>query len=132
MLLNKNYIPMRELQCHVQGELKFCKLIHWCSFLCRSTQRWNYNDTVKDLEFQSNTTSPALKTGLELEKHAAKIYTHSVFNEVQQENSKSMRHCYITNVDVDDQTNVYTVTHLNDHSDYVNNFQVFLRFFYLH
>jgi hypothetical protein len=76
------------------------------------------------LEFKSNTTTPDFKTGLEIERHAAKLYTQSVFKDVQKEIAKCIMYCYITNVDLDDQTKVYTVSHMDHSSVFVNEFYV--------
>ncbi|KAC9372037.1 hypothetical protein E3N88_45944 [Mikania micrantha] len=76
------------------------------------------------VEFKSNTTTCSFKTGLDLEVHVAKIYTQSIFKDVQKEIYKGMINCFFTNVDVVDNFKVYTVSHMDNRCDFVNHFKV--------
>ncbi|KAD7117304.1 hypothetical protein E3N88_04572 [Mikania micrantha] len=80
-----------------------------------------YNQRVVD--FKSKSTTCVFKTGLELEVHAAKIYTQTIFKDVQKDIYKCMINCVITNFDVDN-FKVYTVSHMDNRSDFVNHFKV--------
>jgi hypothetical protein len=97
-------------------------LVHFFMSFDTAIDQQRYNQRM--LEFKTNTTTPDFKTGLEIERHAAQLYTQSVFNDVQKEIRKSMMFCYITNVDVDDQTKVFTVSHMDHRSEFVNEFYV--------
>ncbi|KAD6454486.1 hypothetical protein E3N88_09192 [Mikania micrantha] len=81
-----------------------------------------YNQRVVD--FKSKSTTCVFKTRLELEVHAAKIYTQTIFKDVQKDIYKCMINCFITNVDVVDNFKVYTVSHMDNRSDFVNHFKV--------
>ncbi|KAD7117282.1 hypothetical protein E3N88_04550 [Mikania micrantha] len=81
-----------------------------------------YNQRV--VEFKSNTTTCLFKTGLDLEVHAAKIYTQTIFKDVQKEIYKGMINCFINNVDVVDNFKVYTISHMDNRCDFVNQFKV--------
>ncbi|KAD3066610.1 hypothetical protein E3N88_34490 [Mikania micrantha] len=81
-----------------------------------------YNQRVVD--FKSRSTTCVFRTGLELEVHASKIYTQTIFKDVQKEIYKCMINCFITNVDVVDNFKVFTVSHMDNRSDFVNHFKV--------
>ncbi|KAD6454226.1 hypothetical protein E3N88_08932 [Mikania micrantha] len=81
-------------------------------------------DNQRVVEFKSNTTTCLFKTGLDLEVHSAKIYTQTIFKDVQKEIYKGMMNCFINNFDVVDNFKVYTISHMDNRCDFVNQFKV--------
>ncbi|KAD2394131.1 hypothetical protein E3N88_41108 [Mikania micrantha] len=81
-----------------------------------------YNQRI--LEFQTSNSRRDLRCGLDIEAHAYEIYTHYVFKDVQKEIFKGMMNCFISNVDVVDQSKVFTISHMDHNMDFVNKFKV--------
>jgi hypothetical protein len=87
-----------------------------------SLDNQRYNQRIE--EFKSNTCTPDLKTGFEIELHASRVYTRTIFSEVQKEILKGMFNCFINNVDIDDHSKVFTISHMDRKGEYVNEFEV--------
>ncbi|KAD5960772.1 hypothetical protein E3N88_12244 [Mikania micrantha] len=92
--------------------------------MCFDTAIDNQRYNQRVVEFKSKSTTCSFKIGLHLEVHAAKIYTQTIFKDVQKEIYNCMINCFITNVDVVDNFKVYTVSQMDNRSDFVNHFKV--------
>ncbi|KAL8226474.1 hypothetical protein R6Q57_016306 [Mikania cordata] len=92
--------------------------------MCFDTAIDNQRYNQRVVEFKSNTTNCLFKTGLDLEFHVAKIYTQTIFKDVQKEIYKCMMNCFINNVDVVDNFKVYTISHMDNRCDFVIQFNI--------
>ncbi|KAD6796032.1 hypothetical protein E3N88_06928 [Mikania micrantha] len=92
--------------------------------MCFDTAIDNQTYNQRVVEFKSNTTTCSFKIGLDLDVHAAKIYTQTIFKDVQKEIYKGIINCFITNVNVVDNLKVYTISHKDNRCNFVNQFKV--------
>ncbi|KAI7738576.1 hypothetical protein M8C21_000885, partial [Ambrosia artemisiifolia] len=91
-----------------------------CFDTTMDTQR--YNQRVA--EFNTDYRVPEFKTSLAIEKHCAKVYSQTIFNEVRKEIQKGLLLCVITKHAEVHGVKEYTVTHIDKNSDVVNDFTV--------
>ncbi|KAK9049193.1 hypothetical protein SSX86_031840 [Deinandra increscens subsp. villosa] len=75
---------------------------------------WQRNNQRK-MEFDTNTTTPEIHTPLPIERHAASVYTSSVFKKVQKEIEMSVFYCPVGDTRTVGDTKIYTVSHYNKH-----------------
>ncbi|KAK9063004.1 hypothetical protein SSX86_016874 [Deinandra increscens subsp. villosa] len=83
-------------------------------------QRYNQ----RKMEFDTNMTTPVLRTPSPIEKHASTLYTLSIFKEVQKEIDRSVNYCSIGETRILGDTKIYTVAHTNKQFKHVNQFEV--------
>ncbi|XP_042009722.1 protein FAR1-RELATED SEQUENCE 4-like [Salvia splendens] len=62
------------------------------------------------LDFSDATKVPILSTELLFEKHAADMYTDRIFQQVQDEIVEAHRRCRMTHFEMEDNTEIYTIT----------------------
>ncbi|KAK1431990.1 hypothetical protein QVD17_08836 [Tagetes erecta] len=65
----------------------------------------------RKLEFTTMTTNPSLRTLLPIEKHAAEVYTRSIFEEVQKEIHKSVWWCSVATCHQVEDVKNYVASH---------------------
>ena len=65
------------------------------------------------LDFSDATKVPIMSTELLFEKHAAAMYTDRIFQQVQDEIVEAHRRCRMTHFEMEDNTEIYTITDSN-------------------
>ncbi|KAK9065017.1 hypothetical protein SSX86_016400 [Deinandra increscens subsp. villosa] len=84
---------------------------------------WQRNNQRK-MEFETNTTTPELHTPLPIERHAAAVYTSSLFKKVQKEIKFSLFYCPVGDTRTVGDTKIYIVSHNNKNFVTVNRYEV--------
>ncbi|KAK9063915.1 hypothetical protein SSX86_017787 [Deinandra increscens subsp. villosa] len=84
---------------------------------------WQRNNQRK-MEFETNTTTPELRTPLPIERHAAAVYTSSLFKKVQKEIKFSLFYFPVGDTRTVGDTKIYTVSHNNKNFVTVNRYEV--------
>lgn len=87
-----------------------------------SIDRQRYEQRV--IEYQTDSTTPLLRTHLDIEKHASLVYTRTIFNEVQKEMCKSVTSCMIGRPDVIDGFEDFIVYQIDTSSHIVGEYKV--------
>lgn len=80
----------------------------------------------RQLEFATMTTNPSLRTLLPIEKHAAEVFTRTIFEEVQKEIYKSVWWCSVATCHLVDDVKSYVVSHSKYGVGLVREYQVIL------
>lgn len=81
-------------------------------------------NTQKELDHQTRKAEYNFLTPREIERHAAKVYTRTLFYEVQKEIHKGAWFCSYSNAEKENGWEVYKVQHNNKNSDFKNEFKV--------
>ncbi|KAK9049645.1 hypothetical protein SSX86_031386 [Deinandra increscens subsp. villosa] len=89
---------------------------------------WQRNNQRK-MEFETNTTTPELHTPLPIERHAAAVYTSSLFKKVQKEIKFSLFYCPVGDTRTVGDTKIYTVSHNNKNFVTVNRYEVLMSYY---
>lgn len=92
--------------------------------LCFDTSLESQRYRQRLAEFKSSSTPFNSVTNLAIEKHAFEIYTHAISSEVTKEIAKGKLSCYISNRQLLDVVEVFSVSHLNKGNETVNVFEV--------
>ena len=82
-------------------------------------------NTQKELDYQTKKAEYDFLTPREIERHAAKVYTSTLFYEVQKEIHKGAWFCSYSNAEKENGWEVYKVQHNNKNSDFKNEFKVY-------
>ncbi|KAK9062942.1 hypothetical protein SSX86_020132 [Deinandra increscens subsp. villosa] len=75
------------------------------------------------LEFETNTSTPEFHNPYPIERHAASLYTVTIFREVQKEIDRSVHYCTIGQTRSVGPSKIYTVSHTNRKFQFVNEFE---------
>lgn len=87
-------------------------------------------NTQRELDKASKKASYKMQTPREIELQASKVYTSTLFFEVQKEIYKACFFCTYSYVGIEDGWEVYIVQHNNSKSDFKNEFKVILLVFF--
>ena len=89
-------------------------------------------NTQKELDYETKRAVYQFRTPREIEKHAAKVYTSTLFFEVQKEIFKGAWFCSYSNAEKENGSEVYKVQHNNKNYDFKNEFKVIIYDLVLH
>ncbi|KAK9049975.1 hypothetical protein SSX86_031056 [Deinandra increscens subsp. villosa] len=92
--------------------------------MCFDTAIDAQRNNQRKLEFDTNTTVPEIHTRLPIERHAASLYTITIFKEVQKEIERSLYQCSGGLTRTVGTTKIYTIAHANRKFVTVNEFEV--------
>uniref|UniRef100_A0A7N0UV65 SWIM-type domain-containing protein n=1 Tax=Kalanchoe fedtschenkoi TaxID=63787 RepID=A0A7N0UV65_KALFE len=62
------------------------------------------------MDHETTSSEPIIKTSLHVEKQAAEVYTRTIFYDVQHEIIESCLHCHVCSISGDDESKIYGIT----------------------